>query len=194
MPKKLKDSSNVQKMQSTYVAIDPREFGSLGTIGLSAGDLRSAVLKEVKRYLDDSEGNPLAACRSGLGRLVEEKLISPEEVAPLAEICKIVFDRQRNKLSIEDASRKIDAIYHPLIVKGVTSPVALAVASMAATVELPEGKSLSAAAAGHGGDIGMVGGAIGGAVIGGAIGGGPGAVIGAVVGGIAGGIAGSCAD
>lgn len=194
MSKKSKQKFSDQKMQATYLCVDSTEFRSLSTVGLSAGDLRSAVLKEVKNYLDASRGNPLAACRSGLDRLIEEKLISREEAAPLAEICKIVFNRQRNKLSIDDASRKIDAIYHPLIVKGDASPVALAIASMAATVELPEGKSLSAAATGHGGDIGMVGGAIGGAVIGGVIGGGPGAVIGAVVGGIAGGIAGACSD
>lgn len=176
------------------LATDPLRFGLHGSVGLSAGDLRSAVLKEVDRLLDENRGHPVETCKSGLNRLAEAKLISQEEVMQLGKICNVVFDRQRNKLDIDDASRKIDAIYHPLIVKGDASPVALAIASMTATIELPKGKSLSAAATGQGGDIGMVGGAIAGAIVGGAIGGAGGAIIGAVVGGIAGGVAGACTD
>jgi hypothetical protein len=164
------------------------------TLAISSGDLRSAVLKEVGRMLDENRGHPVKACRAGLSRLVDGKMLSPTEADQLGEICKIVFDRQKNKISFDEASRVIDGIYHPLITKGDASPVALAIASMAANTELPQGESLSAAATRQGGDIGMVGGAIGGAVIGGAIGGAGGAVIGAVVGGIAGGVAGACAD
>ena len=176
---------------------------SLKAVGLSAGDLRIAVLSEVDQLLEDSRGNPVEASKAGLGRLQASGLISPQEANRLGKICTLIFEKQRNKVQEGDANAQIRGIYQSLIVDDDPSPVALAIASLAAgaqstiSVGQPSAKSVSAAAAaarGFGADVGMVGGAIAGAVIGGAIGGAGGAVIGAVVGGIAGGVAGACAD
>lgn len=129
-------------------------------------------------------------------------MITASEVERLSSVCEAVFAAQREKRDKGEAFSEVRAVYQTMLVDMDASPVALAIASIAAgegavigdtkQPDLPEG-TIAAIGRSNTVDLGIVGGAIGGAVIGGAIGGLGGAIIGGVVGGIAGGIGTACA-
>jgi hypothetical protein len=170
-------------------------------LAIAAGDYRAAVMREVRRLLAESHGNQFLAAKAGLERLSDAGLITVQDDRALGQICEAVFAAQRGKLGTDDAFGRVRAIYDQMLVDTSTSPVALAIASIASSrrltsasgeAGLPEGV-MAAMSRSDQVDMGIVGGAIGGAVIGGVIGGAGGAIIGGVIGGIAGGIATACA-
>lgn len=170
-------------------------------LAISAGDYRVAVMREVRRILADSHGHQLKAAKVGLERLKGSKLITAQELKALSQICDLVFAAQRGKAKPDDAFAQVRAIYDRMLVDTTANPVALTIASIAASGSItatpdnggvPEG-ALAAMNRSDKVDMGILGGVIGGAVVGGAIGGVGGAIIGGVIGGIAGGISTACA-
>jgi hypothetical protein len=170
-------------------------------LAVSAGDYRVSVMREVHRMLAQAGDNQLEAARSGLDRLVADGLITTHDRKHVDQMCADVFSLQRGEVAQEDASAKIRVTYDQMLVDTTTSPVALAIASIASSGSTPElpadiglpKNTLAKISRSDKIDMGIVGGAIAGAAIGGAIGGFGGAVAGAVVGGIAGGVGTACA-
>lgn len=121
-------------------------------------------------------------------------MITSTDQRALEEISNTLFSLQRSKIGAEEAIVKIRAKYKEMLTDDKSSPIALAIASMAASdasATVPADQEKEAAKSTslttkHGGHLGMVAGAV--------IGGAGCAIIGAVFGGIAGRIAGACAD
>lgn len=178
--------------------VDGRQDRSLA---ISAGDYRVSVMREVHRMLAKAGDNQLEAARSGLDRLVADGLVTAQDRRHVDQICADVFSLQRGEMQSDDAFAKIRATYDQMVVDSQTSPVALAIASVASSGSEPElpadvglpKNTLAKISRSDKIDMGIVGGAIVGAAVGGAIGGAGGAIVGAVVGGIAGGVATACA-
>jgi hypothetical protein len=167
-------------------------------IAISAGDLQVAVKREVVRLVDQFKGDTLSAAKVGLERLRTDELISLPEFNLLSEICEAVFAAQRGKIDLKTAHDRVRCVYDELLLDTGSSPVAIAIASVAAGAyasvssnDSAPGK-MAATRNPNAPDLGMVGGAIIGAGIGGAIGGFVGGGLGAVIGGIVGGVIGKC--
>jgi len=171
-------------------------FAQQRSIAISAGDLHTAVKREVARLLEEHKGNPLTVAKYGLEKLRDEGQINAQEFTSLSELCDAVFAAQRGKIDNQTAYGKVRGLYDGLLVDNGSSPMALAIASVAsaAFAQALETTPTSGAmaASNQNGSIGLVGGIIAGGVIGAGIGGVGGAIIGGVVGGIVGGIAGAC--
>jgi len=114
----------------------------------------------------------------------------------MTEICEAVFAAERGKIDIRAAYEMVRGVYDALLFDGRSSPMALAIASVASGVLASNlgttPKTSDPAASRSNGDIGLVGGIFAGGIIGGAIFGAAGAIIGGVTGGIVGGVVGGC--
>jgi hypothetical protein len=166
------------------------------TMAIAAGDLHIAVRQEVTRLLDEHKSNPLSVAKYGLDRLRAEGQLTEKEFTSMSQICDAVFAAQRGKIDPGTAYGTVRRLYDELLVNESSSPMALAIASVASGAlasdlggQRPGG---AVAASKSNGDIGLVGGVIVGGIIGGVIGGAGGAIIGGVIGGIVGGVAGAC--
>lgn len=142
------------------------------------------------------QGNPLSVTKYGLEKLRAEGQLTLREFNSMSRVCDAVFAAQRGKIDIRTAHATVRRIYDELLVNEASSPMALAIASVASGAlasdlgnPLPAGAE---AASKPNGKIGLVGGMVAGGIIGGAIGGIGGAIIGGVIGGIVGGVAGAC--
>ncbi|MGC2448779.1 MAG: hypothetical protein WA477_14120 [Candidatus Sulfotelmatobacter sp.] len=166
------------------------------TMAIAAGDLHIAVRQEVIRLLEEHKNNPLSVAKYGLERLRAEGQLTEQEFISMSQICDAVFAAQRGKIDSGTAYATVRRVYDQLLVDGGSSPMALAIASVAsgALASNPGDPRPAAALAASrsNGDIGLVGGVIVGGIIGGVIGGAGGAIIGGVIGGIVGGVAGAC--
>jgi hypothetical protein len=191
---------SVENSIAAQVASTPESI-RVRSIAVSAGDYRVAAMREVHRMLSQNQGNPLKAAEAGLERLAESSTITSQDHKRLAQICQQVFAVQNGDETPEAAFARVRVIYDGMLTNPATSPVALAIASIASSGSPPAVPGDSGlpravvARMSHSDkvDTGIVGGAIGGAVIGGAIGGAGGAIIGGVIGGIAAGIGTACA-
>jgi len=162
---------------------------------ISAGHYRVAVSQEVDRVISESHGNLAQAMEVGLERLKVDGLITPQEQTILGKICELVFESGRGKIKPDEASTQVHTIYSQLLVDSSTSPIALAIASVASSGPIAGPPVTTSASGGvvvelstsDAIDTAMVGGAIIGAGVGALIGGFPGAVIGAIIGGAVGG-------
>jgi hypothetical protein len=166
------------------------------TMAIATGDLHIGVTKEVPRLLTTNKDNPLAVAKYGLEKLRMQGQITAAEFDAMAEICEALFGAQRGKIDIQTAFATVRAVYDALLVDEDSSPLALAIASVASGALASDLGRASApgklAASKSNGDIALVGGIAAGGVVGGAIGGVRGAIIGGVIGGIVSGVARAC--
>lgn len=166
------------------------------TMAIAAGDLHVAVTKEVSRLLTAHNDNPLSVAKYGLEKLRAQGQLTAAEFNSMSEICDAVFAAQRGKINSQTAYATVRGVYDTLLVDEDSSPMALAIASVASGALASDLGGAPAAgklaASKSNGDIGLVGGIVAGGIIGGAIGGAGGAIIGGVIGGIVGGVAGAC--
>jgi hypothetical protein len=191
-------SAQTNSALNSMLALESRHSRNVAT---SAGNFRLTVIQEVGRLLNEHPGNQLNTARAGTQRLLENRLVTAQEAKDLNKICQTVFAAQRGNTAPDVAATKVREIHARLLADAASSPVALAIASIASSgpIRTPDdnpqlsNEGIVALSRGDKIELGMVGGSIGGALVGFGIGGGPGAIIGAVVGGIAGGIAGACA-
>jgi hypothetical protein len=190
-------SAQTNPSLSSLLTLEAKHSRNIAT---SAGNFRLAVAREVESLLNERPGNQLKTARAGTKRLVENKLITAQEAKELDEICQAVFSAQRGKTAPDVAAGKVRGIHDRLLANAASSPVAVAIASIASSgpiqtpadnPQLPN-NGVEAVSQGNKMGLGMIGGAIGGALIGLGLGGIPGATFGAVIGGAVGAIVGVC--
>jgi hypothetical protein len=167
-----------------------------GTTAIASGDHHVAVTKQVSRLLNACKDNPLSKTKYGLEQLRAQGQLTAPEFNSMTEICEAVFAAERGKIDIPAAYEMVRAVYDALLVGEDTSPMALAIASVASGALASNlgatPKTNAPAASRSNGDIGLVGGIAAGGIIGGTIAGVGGAIVGGVIGGIVGGVAGAC--
>ena len=165
------------------------------TRAIPTRDLHVAVTKEVSLPTAHKD-SPLSETRYGLEQLRAQGQLTAQEFNSMTEICEAVFAAERGKIDIRAAYEMVRGVYDALLFDGRSSPMALAIASVASGVLASNlgttPKTSDPAASRSNGDIGLVGGIFAGGIIGGAIFGAAGAIIGGVTGGIVGGVVGGC--
>ena len=154
---------------------------------ISAGDVSVAVRSELRRLRAENDGDRQKAVHAGLTELVKRDTLAESEAKELAAIFDLLFavpDGADPKLA-----KRVQAYYQALVLNPVSSPAAIAVASVlntlvssgAADGGRPKAMALSRQDALFGGVGALVGAGIG-FGFGGPIGAGVGAAVGAAVG------------
>ena len=166
------------------------------TTAIATKDLQVTVTKEVSPLLPAHKDKPLSETKYGLEQLRAQGQLTAPEFNSLTEICETVFAAERGKIDIRIAYEMVRGVYDALLVDEDSSPMALAIASVASGALASNlgatPKNNPPAASRSNGDIGLVGGIAASGIIGGTIGGVGGAIVGGVIGGIVGGVAGGC--
>jgi len=166
------------------------------TTAIATGDYHVAVTKEVSPLLPTHKDTPLSETKYGLEQLRAQGQLTAPEFNSMTEICEAVFAAERGKIDIRAAHEMVRGVYDALLADEDSSPMALAIASVASGALASNlgatPKTNAPAASRSNGDIGLVGGIAAGGIIGGTIGGVGGAIVGGVIGGIVGGVAGAC--
>lgn len=173
------------------VPIDYTTYAFARSLAVSSGDMSIVIRHEVQRVLKENRNDIAKSLDYGLQQLSVNKFISPRELAQLKVICRHLLGSVRGKENGEDAYFEISKVYDALLFDGGSSPVALAVASVA-TSAFDFEKSNSVSFTPMSTAAGAVAGATIGASFGGAMGGPLGAAIGAAIGGAAGAAIGWC--
>jgi hypothetical protein len=166
--------------------------GSPRLRAVAAGDVLQTARREVRAALRRAKGNRLGAMKQGLGRLVEDGIITERDRDRLETIVDAVHTAREQSPGTDEVPEKIRATYHALVADSRSSAVAVAIASLANSLVTPTeltavGGTLTFKAASVGSRAERT---IQGAIIGGLLGfvvaGPSGALAGAIVGGNAG--------
>ena len=177
--------------KSLFELTSSSDLSSVRTIAMSAGDFSIAVRQEVEKVLKSNRNNVVKSFGTLLQTLLERNLIADNEAKQLENVFDLLLNAIREKIDAEDAYFSIKKIYNDMITRHDSSPVALAMSSVASSsfnFKKTNSVSFTPATAGAGA---VVGAGLG-AIIGGAVGGPLGAGIGAAVGAVAGAAAGLC--
>jgi len=101
------------------------------TTPIVTGDLQVAGTKGVPGLLAAHKDNPLSETKYGLKQLRAQGQLTAPELNSLTEICEAVFAAERGKIDIRVGYEMVRGIYDALLADEQSSPMALAIASVA---------------------------------------------------------------
>ena len=143
------------------------------TVAIAAEDLHVASTKEVSQLLIAGKDNPPNSTKCGLEKLRAQGQLTAPEFNSMSEICQAAFAAQGGKIDIQTAYAIVRGVYDALLVDQDSSPMALAIASLASGALASDlgatPKTAAPDASRSNGDVGRVSGIIAGGPIGGAI-------------------------
>ncbi len=146
------------------------------TLGITPGDVASALEDEARRIIEEADGNRQRAIGLGIRRLHSRGLLTDADVKRLEQVTRIVFLVDVGKQSSEEAAATLDTIYR----ESLDDPDASEMGSTMVGATYAARNSTVAPAAGLFGMLigGLLTGGSGGMLIGGLIGWGVGKVCG----------------